>query len=42
MKLYHGSNKVVNKPKYNGSRNKTDFGKGFYLSKDENEARRWS
>lgn len=42
MKLYHGSNKVINKPRYNGSRNKTDFGNGFHLTPDENEARRWS
>lgn len=42
MNLYHGSNKVVDKPKYNGSRDKTDFGKGFYLTANENQARRWS
>lgn len=42
MKLYHGSNKIIDKPKHNGSREKTDFGKGFYLTPNENQARRWS
>lgn len=42
MKLFHGSNKIIEKPQYNGSRDKTDFGKGFYLTPNENQARRWS
>lgn len=42
MKLYHGSNKIIKEPKYNGSRDKTDFGRGFYLTANEGQARRWS
>jgi hypothetical protein len=42
MRLYHGSNKIINEPKYNGSRDKTDFGRGFYLTANEEQARRWS
>lgn len=42
MYLYHGSNKIIDNPKYNGSRERTDFGRGFYLTPNENQARRWS
>lgn len=42
MKLYHGSNKIIKYPKFNGSREKTDFGRGFYLTANEEQARRWS
>jgi predicted RNA-binding protein YlxR (DUF448 family) len=37
MKLYHGSNKIIKEPKYNGSRDKTDFGRGFYLTANEDK-----
>lgn len=42
MYLYHGSNKIIDNPKYDGSRERTDFGRGFYLTPNENQARRWS
>lgn len=42
MKLYHGSNKIIKYPKFNGSREKTDFGRGFYFTANEEQARRWS
>lgn len=42
MHLYHGSNKIIDNPKYDGSRERTDFGRGFYLTPNENQARRWS
>lgn len=42
MNLYHGSNKIISTPTYNGSRDKTDFGRGFYLTPNEAQARRWS
>lgn len=42
MYLYHGSNKIIDNPKYDGSRARTDFGRGFYLTPNENQARRWS
>ncbi|MGL4346277.1 MAG: DUF3990 domain-containing protein [Cellulosilyticaceae bacterium] len=42
MKLYHGSKQVIKSPSYNGSRDKTDFGRGFYLTPDEAQAQRWA
>ena len=42
MDLYHGSNNIIDKPKHDGSRDRTDFGRGFYLTPNENQARRWS
>lgn len=32
MKLYHGGSKMIKEPKYNGSRDQTDFCRGFYLT----------
>ena len=32
MKLYHGSNVVVSVPDVNHSREKIDFGRGFYVT----------
>lgn len=42
MKLYHGSNQIIENPLHNGSRDKTDFGKGFYLTANGGQAERWS
>ncbi|MGL5694742.1 MAG: DUF3990 domain-containing protein [Peptostreptococcaceae bacterium] len=42
MILYHGSDKIIKSPLHNGSRLRTDFGKGFYLTQDYGQAKRWS
>lgn len=38
MKLYHGSNVAINKIDLAKSKPNKDFGKGFYLSDNENQA----
>ena len=38
MRLYHGSNVEVRNPSLRYGRNKTDFGKGFYMSTEPNHA----
>ena len=38
MKLYHGSNMPVDVPDLTHSKPYKDFGQGFYLSADENQA----
>jgi len=40
--LYHGSHKAIEKPDLRFSRDKTDFGKGFYLTLLEDQAVRWA
>lgn len=42
MKLYHGSTMVVHKPNVKRGRKRTDFGRGFYLTTDFEQARRWA
>ena len=42
MKLYHGSNVVVEKPKILLPARALDFGTGFYLTTDINQAKKWS
>lgn len=42
MKLYHGSNTIVEEPKIIDSDRALDFGKGFYLTTDFEQARKWS
>ncbi|MDR2670595.1 MAG: DUF3990 domain-containing protein [Oscillospiraceae bacterium] len=42
MILYHGSYTAVEKPDVSLSREKTDFGKGFYLTPLEDQAIRWA
>ena len=42
MKLYHGSVYNVEKPDLNYSNKKRDFGKGFYLTSDFEQAKLWS
>ena len=38
MKLYHGSNIEINMPDLSKSKPYKDFGQGFYLSADKNQA----
>lgn len=42
MKLYHGSNVEVKAPKIIDSGRALDFGKGFYLTSDYEQARKWA
>lgn len=42
MILYHGSDKIIKFPLHDGSKSRTDFGKGFYLTQDYEQAKRWS
>ena len=42
MKLYHGSNMVVEQPEVNAGRRALDFGVGFYLTSNREQAERWA
>ena len=42
MKLFHGSNVVVAKPRLIGQKRGLDFGAGFYLTTSEEQANRFS
>lgn len=42
MKLYHGSNIAVEKPKILLSDRRLDFGTGFYLTSSYEQAQRWA
>ena len=42
MRLYHGSNVEVRKPSLLRSRNKTDFGRGFYTTTQKEQAEHWT
>ena len=42
MKLYHGSNVIVDNPKIIKSDRALDFGTGFYLTTDFEQAKKWS
>lgn len=41
MIVYHGSDKKIEKPNYRGSRKGTDFGIGFYCTKNLEMAKSW-
>lgn len=42
MKLYHGSNIEVENPKIINSKRNLDFGTGFYLTSDFEQAKKWA
>lgn len=42
MILYHGSNIAVERPELTRSRRSLDFGMGFYLTSDEQQAASWA
>lgn len=42
MELYHGSTLIVRKPNIRRGRKRTDFGQGFYLTTNFEQARRWA
>ena len=40
--IYHGSNKIVKKPKYGYGNTNNDYGLGFYCTEDVNLAKEWA
>ena len=42
MKLYHAGFEVIQKPDVHFGRKNADFGQGFYMSAQEEFARRWA
>lgn len=42
MKLYHGSNVLVQSPDVGHSREKIDFGRGFYVTPILSQAVKWA
>ncbi len=42
MTIYHGSDHIIKKPEYNGSKKHNDYGYGFYCTEDADMAREWS
>ena len=42
MRLYHGSNVEVRKPNLRYGRKKTDFGRGFYTTTQQEQAEHWT
>lgn len=42
MIVYHGSTEIIEKPDVNHSKKYLDFGKGFYLTTYEEQAKKWA
>lgn len=42
MKIFHGSERIIDKPKYELGKPNNDFGKGFYCTQDEEKAKEWA
>ena len=42
MKLYHGSNAIIDSPDTRHSRDHLDFGRGFYVTSIESQAKKWA
>ena len=42
MKLYHGSNVIIEKPDLLKGRKNIDFGQGFYLTTEKSLAKKWA
>lgn len=42
MRLYHGSNVGIDQPKLFPAARALDFGNGFYLTSDFEQAKKWS
>lgn len=42
MILYHGSDQIINEPKYNYGKPYNDYGLGFYLTEDKEIAELWA
>ncbi len=42
MRIYHGSDHIIQKPEYGKGRINNDYGQGFYCTEDINLAREWA
>lgn len=42
MLLYHGSEKILEKPVYGFGRTDNDYGRGFYCTEDRELAKEWA
>lgn len=42
MIVYHGSSEIIEKPDIKFSKKYLDFGRGFYLTSFENQAKKWA
>ena len=42
MLLYHGSNHIIERPEYNGSKRTNDYGYGFYTTESIELAKEWA
>lgn len=42
MKIYHGSDHIINKPMYGVGKEDNDYGSGFYTTEDINKANEWA
>ena len=42
MLVYHGSDHIIEKPVFNGSKRTNDYGYGFYTTANENLAKEWA
>ena len=42
MKIYHGSEDIIIKPKYESGKPNNDFGRGFYCTQDIERAKEWA
>ena len=42
IRVYHGSERVIKQPRYQGGRADNDYGNGFYTTEYEDRARSWA
>lgn len=42
MIVYHGSTEIIKRPDVLHSKKYLDFGKGFYITMYENQAKKWA
>lgn len=42
MRIYHGSDSIIENPKYNGSKRTNDYGYGFYTTENIELAKEWA
>lgn len=42
MIVYHGSTEIINNPDVMHSKKYLDFGRGFYITTFENQAKKWT
>ena len=41
-RIYHGSENIINNPKYGYGKKYNDYGLGFYCTEDENAGKLWA